>query len=893
MDKKFVYDFNEGSKEMKSLLGGKGANLAEMTSLDLPVPPGFTISTEACIRFDQEKQQLWSGLKTEIEEHLTKIEQKTGKRFSDEENPMLLSVRSGAVDSMPGMMDTILNLGLNDRSAKGLAKATGNERFAYDSYRRFIEMFSDVAMGIPKVRFDSLLEQKKSEKGADQDTDLDVDDLRMLTIEYKEVYREEIGEAFPQDPMKQLYYAIAAVFSSWNNPRAVVYRKLHNISNLLGTAVNVQAMVFGNMGDTSGTGVFFTRNPANGENKLYGEFLLNAQGEDVVAGVRTPKDISVLKSQMPEMYEELEHTAQILEEHYRDMQDIEFTIENNQLYFLQTRNGKRTAHAAVNIVVDLYKENTISKEEGIMRIQSKHLEQLLHPAFEETAVEKAEAIAKGLGASPGAATGAIYFTAEDVEEAHANGIKTILVRQETSPEDISGMVKAEGILTARGGMTSHAAVVARGMGKCCIAGCTDIRVNEAEKKISLKSGTLKEGDIISIDGTTGIVYTGEISKIEPKLSGKFGEFMEWVNAVKRMAVRANADTPKDAKQALKFGAEGIGLVRTEHMFFAEDRIPAVRRMILSDTTEEREMALEKLLPMQKDDFYYIYQTMADKPVTIRLLDPPLHEFLPVKEKDIRNLASSMDISYESLKERILKLQESNPMLGHRGVRLAVTYPEIARMQTRAIIEAALEIKRNTGITVAPELMVPLIGDRKELDFVKQEMEAVIKEIFREKEDTVPYQIGTMIEVPRAALVADEIAESADFFSFGTNDLTQMGYGFSRDDAGSFIPEYLDKELLKHDPFDSIDQQGIGRLVKLASESARTVKPDLKLGVCGEHGGDPDSIEFFESVGLNYVSCSPYRVPIARLAAAQATLKHKREKTAPKKDPVEMDSVKIR
>lgn len=893
MDKKFVYDFNEGSKEMKSLLGGKGANLAEMTSLDLPVPPGFTISTEACIRFDQEKQQLWSGLKTEIEEHLTKIEQKTGKRFSDEENPMLLSVRSGAVDSMPGMMDTILNLGLNDRSAKGLAKATGNERFAYDSYRRFIEMFSDVAMGIPKVRFDSLLEQKKSEKGADQDTDLDVDDLRMLTIEYKEVYREEIGEAFPQDPMKQLYYAIAAVFSSWNNPRAVVYRKLHNISNLLGTAVNVQAMVFGNMGDTSGTGVFFTRNPANGENKLYGEFLLNAQGEDVVAGVRTPKDISVLKSQMPEMYEELEHTAQILEEHYRDMQDIEFTIENNQLYFLQTRNGKRTAHAAVNIVVDLYKENTISKEEGIMRIQSKHLEQLLHPAFEETAVEKAEAIAKGLGASPGAATGAIYFTAEDVEEAHANGIKTILVRQETSPEDISGMVKAEGILTARGGMTSHAAVVARGMGKCCIAGCTDIRVNEAEKKISLKSGTLKEGDIISIDGTTGIVYTGEISKIEPKLSGKFGEFMEWVNAVKRMAVRANADTPKDAKQALKFGAEGIGLVRTEHMFFAEDRIPAVRRMILSDTTEEREMALEKLLPMQKDDFYYIYQTMADKPVTIRLLDPPLHEFLPVKEKDIRNLASSMDISYESLKERILKLQESNPMLGHRGVRLAVTYPEIARMQTRAIIEAALEIKRNTGITVAPELMVPLIGDRKELDFVKQEMEAVIKEIFREKEDTVPYQIGTMIEVPRAALVADEIAESADFFSFGTNDLTQMGYGFSRDDAGSFIPEYLDKELLKHDPFDSIDQQGIGRLVKLASESARTVKPDLKLGVCGEHGGDPESIEFFESVGLNYVSCSPYRVPIARLAAAQATLKHKREKTAPKKDPVEMDSVKIR
>ena len=870
---KFVYSFHEGSKEMKSLLGGKGANLAEMTNIGLPVPPGFTITTAACTKFIEEGGKLWDGLFTEIDEHLKEVEEKLNKRFSDKENPLLVSVRSGAVFSMPGMMDTILNLGLNDISVQGLAKSTGNERFAYDSYRRFIQMFSDVAMEIPKVRFESLLEDMKERKGVHLDTDLDANDLKDLVEEYKAVYFEEKHEEFPQEPMKQLELAIKAVFASWNNPRAVVYRKLNDIPHNLGTAVNVQSMVFGNMGDTSGTGVAFTRNPANGENKLFGEFLMNAQGEDVVAGIRTPKSIEELKDVMPHVYEEFQEITERLEHHYRDMQDIEFTIENEKLFMLQTRNGKRTAHAAINVAVDLVESGIITKEEALLRIEPLQLNQLLHPNFDEKAIKVAEILAKGLPASPGAASGKVYFNAADVVKAKNNGEKAILVRQETSPEDIEGMISAEGILTARGGMTSHAAVVARGMGKCCVAGCSEIRVDEDNKVIKTKNLNIKEGDFISLDGGTGTVYLGEIKKVLPQLSGNFEKFMSWVDEIRVLKVRTNADTPRDAKQAVLFGAEGIGLCRTEHMFFDDARIPAVRRMIVSQDIEERKEALDELLPMQRKDFFEIYEAMGERPVTVRLLDPPLHEFLPQKDEDIKALAESMDHDFEELKDRVEALGEFNPMLGHRGCRLAVTYPEIYRMQTRAIIEAALDIK-DKGVEIKPEIMIPLIGEIKELQYVKDEIMQEIALVFEERGEKLDYMIGTMIEVPRACITADEIAKEAEFFSFGTNDLTQMGFGFSRDDAGKYINDYIEKGIMEKSPFDVIDRKGIGRLMEIAIELGKKTRPDIKLGICGEHGGDPSSVEFCHSLGLQYVSCSPYRVPIARLAAAQAVLKEK-------------------
>ncbi|WP_313016910.1 pyruvate, phosphate dikinase [Acetoanaerobium noterae] len=872
MDNKFVYSFHEGSKEMKSLLGGKGANLAEMTNIGLPVPPGFTITTKACINFYDEGKTLWPSLIDEIKLHLAEVEKTLNKRFSDEENPLLVSVRSGAVFSMPGMMDTILNLGLNDKAVKGLAKSTGNERFAYDSYRRFIQMFSDVAMEIPKVRFESLLEEMKENKGVHNDTDLDSEDLKALVEMYKKVYFEEKHEEFPQDPMKQLELAIKAVFESWNNPRAMIYRKLNDIPHDLGTAVNVQSMVFGNMGDKSGTGVAFTRNPADGENKLFGEFLINAQGEDVVAGIRTPNEISELKDIMPEVYSQFVDATKKLEHHYKDMQDIEFTIENERLFLLQTRAGKRTAHAAINVAVDLVDENLISKEEAIMRIDPNQLDQLLHPMFEPKALADAQIIAKGLPASPGAASGKIYFHADDVVAAKARGEKSILVRQETSPEDIEGMVAAEGILTARGGMTSHAAVVARGMGKCCVAGCSEIRVDETSKIIKVKNEIIKEGEFISLDGSAGTVYRGEIIKIQPELSGNFEKFMTWVDEFRRLKVRTNADTPKDAAQAVVFGAEGIGLCRTEHMFFDEKRIPAVRRMIVSTTLEERKKALDELLPMQKKDFYEIYEAMGERPVTVRLLDPPLHEFLPHGDEDIKSLAESMNIAFEDLKDRIEDLAEFNPMLGHRGCRLAVTYPEIYRMQTRAIIEAALDIKKSGMESILPEIMIPLIGDIVELKYVKKEIEEEIQLVFEERNDKVNYLIGTMIEVPRAAITADEIATEAEFFSFGTNDLTQMGYGFSRDDAGKFLSDYESKGIFEKSPFEVLDQKGIGKLMEIAVDLGKKTRANIKLGICGEHGGEPSSVEFCHRLGLDYVSCSPYRVPIARLAAAQAVIK---------------------
>ena len=872
MDNKFVYSFHEGSKEMKSLLGGKGANLAEMTNIGLPVPPGFTITTKACINFYDEGKTLWPSLIDEIKLHLAEVEKTLNKRFSDEENPLLVSVRSGAVFSMPGMMDTILNLGLNDKAVKGLAKSTGNERFAYDSYRRFIQMFSDVAMEIPKVRFESLLEEMKEKKGVHNDTDLDSEDLKALVEMYKKVYFEEKHEEFPQDPMKQLELAIKAVFESWNNPRAMIYRKLNDIPHDLGTAVNVQSMVFGNMGDKSGTGVAFTRNPADGENKLFGEFLINAQGEDVVAGIRTPNEISELKDIMPEVYSQFVDATKKLEHHYKDMQDIEFTIENERLFLLQTRAGKRTAHAAINVAVDLVDENLISKEEAIMRIEPNQLDQLLHPMFEPKALADAQIIAKGLPASPGAASGKIYFYADDVVAAKARGEKSILVRQETSPEDIEGMVAAEGILTARGGMTSHAAVVARGMGKCCVAGCSEIRVDETSKIIKVKNEIIKEGEFISLDGSAGTVYRGEIIKIQPELSGNFEKFMTWVDEFRRLKVRTNADTPKDAAQAVVFGAEGIGLCRTEHMFFDEKRIPAVRRMIVSTTLEERKKALDELLPMQRKDFYEIYEAMGERPVTVRLLDPPLHEFLPHGDEDIKSLAESMNIAFEDLKDRIEDLAEFNPMLGHRGCRLAVTYPEIYRMQTRAIIEAALDIKKSGMESILPEIMIPLIGDVVELKYVKKEIEEEIQLVFEERNDKVNYLIGTMIEVPRAAITADEIATEAEFFSFGTNDLTQMGYGFSRDDAGKFLSDYESKGIFEKSPFEVLDQKGIGKLMEIAVDLGKKTRANIKLGICGEHGGEPSSVEFCHRLGLDYVSCSPYRVPIARLAAAQAVIK---------------------
>ncbi|MBC8589678.1 pyruvate, phosphate dikinase [Wansuia hejianensis] len=872
MENKYVYSFKEGKKEMKDLLGGKGANLAEMTNIGLPVPPGFTITTSACIEFYEGNKDLWENLLDQVKTYLKKLEEELGKSFSSEENPLLVSVRSGAVISMPGMMDTILNLGLNDISVEGLAKSTGNERFAYDSYRRFIQMFSDVAMEIPKVRFDHLLEKMKEEKGVELDTELDGKDLKVLVNKYKEVYLEEMKEEFPQDPMKQLELAIKAVFKSWSNPRAVIYRKLHNIPDSLGTAVNVQSMVYGNMGETSGTGVAFTRNPATGENKIFGEYLINAQGEDVVAGIRTPNHISELKDMMPEIYDEFIKYTHILEEHYKDMQDIEFTIENKKLYILQTRNGKRTTQAAIKIATDLVKEGLIGKEEAILRVNPNDLNQLLHPNFDQKKLESSQVIAKGLAASPGAASGKVYFNAQDIVEASQRGEKSILVRLETSPEDIEGMVLSEGILTARGGMTSHAAVVARGMGKCCVAGCSEIRVDEENKIIRTQDLTIKEGDYISLDGSTGIVYLGEIEKVQPSLSGSFGEFMSWVDEIRTMKVRTNADTPKDAAQALEFGAEGIGLCRTEHMFFDSERIGSVRRMIVANSLRERKSALDELLPVQRKDFYEIYKVMEGRPVTVRLLDPPLHEFIPNKEEDIKNLAESMSIEYQDLVDRIEELKEFNPMLGHRGCRLAVTYPEIYRMQVRAIIEAAIDIKEEGFEEIYPEIMIPLVGHIEELKYVKNQLLEEINLVFEERGNKVNYMIGTMLEVPRAAITSDEIATEAEFFSFGTNDLTQMGFGYSRDDASKFLDEYMNKGIFKESPFEAIDRKGIGKLMEISIELGKKTRPDIKLGICGEHGGEPSSVEFCHSIGLDYVSCSPFRVPIAKLAAAQASIK---------------------
>ncbi len=871
MLEKYVYNFKEGNKDMKSLLGGKGANLAEMTNLGLNVPPGFTVTTEACNRFYEEDEVIWDALKEEIKEHIHDTEELIGKKFADENNPLLFSVRSGAVFSMPGMMDTILNLGLNDNAVVGLAKSTGNERFAYDSYRRFIQMFSDVAMDVPKSFFDSVLEEVKEKVGAEKDTDLSADDLKNIVEQFKKIYEREIGEPFPQDPLDQLYLATQAVFKSWNNSRARIYRRLHEIPDDLGTAVNIQSMVFGNMGNTSGTGVAFSRNPATGENELFGEFLVDAQGEDVVAGIRTPEEIHELNKVMPEVYKQFHETSEKLEKHYRDMQDLEFTIENGTLYILQTRNGKRTTQAAINIAVDMVNEGLITKEEAIMRIEPDSLSQLLHPNFDAEELKTSEVITKGLAASPGAASGRIYFSSKESVEAVERGEKVIIVRQETSPEDIEGMIIAQGILTSRGGMTSHAAVVARGMGKCCVAGANELRVDEAQKIMRAGDKVFKEGDLISLDGTTGYVYAGEIKKVDPELAGSFETFMKWVNELKRLEVRTNADTPRDAEVALNFGAEGIGLCRTEHMFFQEDRILAVREMILAKDANVRQKALEKILPIQRDDFYHIFKTMQGKSVTVRLLDPPLHEFIPSSKEDLLKLASDLNIDKDEIMDTAKELAEVNPMLGHRGCRLAVTYPEIYRMQARAIMEAALQLK-SENIEAVVEIMIPLVGDVKELDFVKNEIVDEIASVFEENSDTITHKIGTMIEVPRAALLANEIAEHAEFFSFGTNDMTQMTFGFSRDDAGKFLSDYVEKNILEKSPFETLDQSGVGQLLEMAVEKGKSTRSDIHLGICGEHGGDPASIEFFNKIGLDYVSCSPFRVPIARLAAAQSHLK---------------------
>ena len=874
MSVKYVYSFNEGSKEMKSLLGGKGANLAEMTKIGLPVPLGFTITTQACNDYYENNKTIKQEIIDQIEEKLSSLEKDLNKQLGSEENPLLVSVRSGAVISMPGMMDTILNLGLNDKTVIALAKVTNNERFAYDSYRRFIQMFSDVAMEVPKYKFENVLDNYKEENNFKFDTDLTCEHLKSIVEEYKAIYKKEVGEDFPQDPKKQLMLAVEAVFKSWNNPRAIVYRRLNDIDNNLGTAVNIQSMVFGNMGDTSGTGVAFTRDPATGENKLLGEYLINAQGEDVVAGIRTPQPIDTLKEVMPEIYKQFIDTVKTLEHHYKDMQDVEFTIENGRLFFLQTRNGKRTAASAINVAVDLVEEGLITKEEAIMRIEPKQLDQLLHPKFEDKALKEATVLTKGLPASPGAGSGKIYFSAEDALEASKTGEKVILVRQETSPEDIEGMVCSEGILTARGGMTSHAAVVARGMGKCCVAGCGEIKVDEAAKEVRKDDLVLKEGDFISLDGSTGIVYLGDVAKSKAAMTGNFEKLMNWVDEIRNMKVRTNADNPRDAKAAVDFGAEGIGLCRTEHMFFDEDRIPAVRKMILSNTVEDRVEALDKLLPMQQQDFVDIYKVMGDRPVNIRLLDPPLHEFLPHDDETINELAKDMNIPAKEIRKRIVDLSEFNPMLGHRGCRLAVTYPEIAVMQTKAIINAAIEVNKY-GLNVQPEIMIPLVGAINEFRNVKNTIVETANKIIEENNVDLKYTVGTMIEIPRACLIADEIAREADFFSFGTNDLTQMTFGYSRDDAGKFLNEYVDKEILEKDPFQTLDQDGVGKLVKMAATLARQEKGDnIKLGICGEHGGDPSSVEFCYKTGLNYVSCSPYRIPIARLAAAQATIKNK-------------------
>jgi pyruvate,orthophosphate dikinase len=872
MSKKYVYLFSEGNASMRNLLGGKGANLAEMTGLGLPVPQGFTVTTEACTRYYEDGKVVADDIVEQIFEAMGKMEEITGKKFGDPNNPLLVSVRSGARASMPGMMDTILNLGLNDVVVTGLAKLTGNERFAYDSYRRFIQMFSDVVMGISKAKFEDILDEMKEARGAKGDTDLTAEDLKEIVKKYKALYLAEQGEEFPQEPKMQLMEAVKAVFRSWDNPRAIVYRRMNDIPSDWGTAVNVQAMVFGNMGDDSGTGVAFTRNPATGEKKLYGEFLMNAQGEDVVAGIRTPLPISDLHEMMPEVYEQFARIAQALEDHYRDMQDMEFTIERGKLYMLQTRNGKRTAAAALKIAVDLVNEGKLTKEEALLKVDPKALDSLLHPRFDGAALKKAKAIAKGLAASPGAASGKICFTAEDAVAMAAAGEKVVLVRLETSPEDIEGMYAAVGILTARGGMTSHAAVVARGMGTCCVSGCGDLNISEEKKIMKLPDGSVyKEGDYISIDGSTGNVYGEAIPTKPAELTGDFATIMQWADEVRTLKVRTNADTPKDAAQAISFGAEGIGLCRTEHMFFQEDRIAAMREMIVCKTVEQRVRVLNKLLPMQKQDFKGIYEVMGELPVTIRLLDPPLHEFLPQDDEDIKAIAKEMIIPVEELCATITSLHEFNPMMGHRGCRLAVSYPEIAQMQTRAIMEAAIEVSQEKGISIVPEIMIPLIGEVKELEYVKGVVVKACEEVMAEKNFKLKYMVGTMIEIPRAALTADEIAAEAEFFSFGTNDLTQMTFGFSRDDAGKFLVDYYNKKIYEFDPFTRMDQKGVGKLVRMAVELGRKTRPDIKLGICGEHGGDPSSIKFCHDTGLNYVSCSPFRVPIARLAAAHAVI----------------------
>ena len=870
---KFVYAFEEGKKEMRNLLGGKGANLAEMTNIGMPVPRGFTITTEACTKYYDDGKNISDEIVNEIFTKLDELEKKTGKKMGDMSNPLLVSVRSGARASMPGMMDTVLNLGLNDEVAAGFAEATNNKRFAYDSYRRFIQMFADVVKGYPKSSFERYFDKIKEEKGVTSDLELTADDMVEVTEKFKENYRELAGEEFPQDPKVQLLEAVKAVFRSWMNERAIVYRRLNDIPSSWGTAVNVQEMVYGNRGETSGTGVAFTRNPSTGERKLYGEYLINAQGEDVVAGIRTPEPISKLESDMPEVYAEFVKIANLLENHYKDMQDMEFTIENGKLFMLQTRNGKRTAQAALKIAVDLVNEGMITKEEALMKVEPRQLDQLLHPNFDSESLKNGKVIAKGLAASPGAATGKIYFTAGDVVAAKENGEKDVLlVRLETSPEDIEGMNSANGILTVRGGMTSHAAVVARGMGRCCVCGCGELLINEEAKTLTTKDGTVyKEGDFMSLDGSTGNVYGEEIKTVEPEISGDFETFMNWADSVRRLKVRTNADTPRDALQAKKFGAEGIGLCRTEHMFFEEDRIFNFRRMIAAETVEQREEALEKILPYQRGDFEALFKAMAPYSVTIRYLDPPLHEFLPHTDEEIRPLAESLGMTFESLKKRVESLKEFNPMMGHRGCRLAVTYPEIARMQTRAVIEAAINVNKE-GLNVVPEIMIPLVGDVKELKYVKNIVCETADEIIKNTGVNLEYKVGTMIEIPRAALTADEIAREAEFFSFGTNDLTQMTYGFSRDDAAKFLDDYYKKQIFEQDPFAKLDQNGVGMLVETATKLGRTTRPDLHLGICGEHGGEPSSVEFCHRVGLDYVSCSPYRVPIARLAAAQAAIK---------------------
>ena len=870
--KKFVYSFNEGSKDMKSLLGGKGANLAEMTKIGLPVPFGFTVTTEACNEYYKQGNKISDDIMEEIFDKLLELENVTGKKFGDTSNPLLVSVRSGAVFSMPGMMDTILNLGLNDDTVAGMASLTENERFAYDSYRRFIQMYGDVVLEIHKTRFDAILEQKKKAKGYKFDIELLTEDLKDIIVQYKALIVSESGSEFPMDHKEQLKGAVMAVFRSWNNDRAVFYRHINNIPSNLGTAVTIQSMVFGNMGDTSGTGVAFTRSPVNGEKKMFGEFLVNAQGEDVVAGIRTPLPISEMADTFPEVYKDFTRISELLEKHYTDMQDMEFTVENNKLYMLQTRNGKRTASAAVKIAVDMEKEGLIDKRIAVTRLEPSQIDQLLHPMFDGAEMKKAVIIAKGLPASPGAATGKIYFHAVDAINAVANGKKVILVRQETSPEDLAGMFVAEGILTARGGMTSHAAVVARGMGKCCVAGCSEISVSEDKKTLVIGKETFLEGDYISLDGTAGTVYKGKIDTVIPELSGDFGTIMKWADEIRTLKVRANADNPRDATQAVEFGAEGIGLCRTEHMFFEEDRIPAVQRMILADTEEDRRKALKFLLPYQKGDFKEIFEVMGDRPVTIRLLDPPLHEFLPHTEEEIKILSKQINIPYKKLANAVENLHEFNPMLGHRGCRLAVTYPEIAEMQAEAIIMAAIELKKEKDMVIIPEIMIPLVGLEKELAYVKKTVVETIDKCFAREGIKIDYLIGTMIEVPRAALTADEIAREAEFFSFGTNDLTQMTLGLSRDDAGEIIKDYREKLIFEEDPFQTLDQKGVGKLVEMAVELGKETRPNIKLGICGEHGGDPKTVEYCHTIGLHYVSCSPYRVPIARLAAAQAVVK---------------------